>query len=109
MKGNDDTSRIGPARRSRRRLWIAATTVVVTVSFFTGYATASWRNRQTVFEEGCRQFREFLRIGSELGFIEIDHQRLTEAIIATAESEWEDRDAAERETSVKKENRQEEP
>ena len=95
--------------RSPRCLWIVATTVVATASFLAGYCVKNHRHKGRVYEEGRRQFLEFLGIATDLGIVTVDRQKLDELVITASEAEWEDRDAAERETSVKTENRLEEP
>jgi hypothetical protein len=50
-------------------------------AFAAGYITADRRNRQMVFEEGRRQFIEFLKIGSQLDIITVHQDRLNELVI----------------------------
>jgi hypothetical protein len=62
-------------------------------SFIAGYCVENHRHEGRVYEEGRRQFIEFLRIGTDLGFVTVDRQKLDEIVIMSSEAEWEDRDA----------------
>lgn len=66
------------------------------VSFGAGYRTSGRLHQARVFEEGRRQFMEFLTVGIDLGFVSVDRQKMDEINCIVSESEWEDRDAGDR-------------
>jgi hypothetical protein len=94
-----EPAKVCPARRSRRRLWIVAIACGLT-GFFAVYVVVDHRDEQRWREEARRQFLEFLQVGTDLGFVTINRQRLDELIITMSEAEWEDRDAEDRQRTM---------
>lgn len=96
-----EQAKVCPACRSRRGRVVLLVAVSLTSSI-AGYVIGDHRSKEAVFQEGRRQLEEFLRIGTELGIVAVDHQKLEEAGITSSEAEWEDRDAAERQHDTTK-------
>lgn len=70
--------------------------VVAVVFFMSGYLTSTLLNERRVTEQSMERFWEFISIGTDLGILAIDTQKLDEIACIASESEWEDKDAAER-------------
>lgn len=72
-------------------------TSVVAVAFFTsGFLTSRMTEETRVRARAEARFREFVSIGTYLGFVVVDRQRLDEIVCVMSEAEWEDGEAAER-------------
>ena len=76
------------ARPTTPTLVVVAT---VAVAFFaSGFYTSRLLDEGRVREQSQARFQEFLSIGTDLGFVTIDQQKLDELECITAEAEWAD-------------------
>lgn len=75
--------------------------IVAAVFFASGCFTNTMLNEGRIREQSEERFREFLSIGIDLGFINVDRQKLDELVCITAEAESEDKESAERQEGVR--------
>lgn len=78
------------ARLSRVNL--LTITAVATVFFASGFFTSRLLDENRVRDQAEKQFKEFLVIGMDLGFISVDQGKVAELECIVAESAWADDD-----------------
>lgn len=74
--------------------------VIATMSFASGFWTSRLRDEDRLRRLSEERFREFLKIGVDMGFVTVDMRRLNEIACDTAGSEWEDAEATEGNANV---------
>ena len=70
--------------------------VVAATFFAAGYLASTLLNDGRVREQSAKRFKEFLTIGTDLGFVTVDRGKLDEIVCIVSEAKWEDSDALER-------------
>lgn len=75
---------------------VASLAIVAIACFASGYFSCRLLEGDRIRQRAEERFREFLAIGTDLGFITVDRQKVAELECTMSEAEWEDREAEER-------------
>lgn len=97
-----DPKRLESAGRPTTRTSIAVVAIVAAASFASGFWTSQLLDGDRVRNQAEERFKELISVGTDLGIVTIDEDKLNEAIIAGSEGPWEDKEAAERGQGGKK-------